>query len=250
MTVTNSATPSSPNTADVAVVTGASTGIGRELVTTLAREGHEVIAIARSLDALEETRRLAGKAADLIKPFPLDLRSATDVVAGARQIEEQFGPVGLLANIAAVWHNNDRAYSGPLLHELATEEIIEVLDVGIQAPMLLSSIFGSSMSSQRRGHIVNLSGTFGEGGAGWLHYFVSKRALEQFTVGLAQELTPFGVQVNCVSPADVDTPAYRRFYPEYADDALQPSEVVEVIRWLIGHSARNVSGQIIEVRHS
>lgn len=81
-----------------------------------------------------------------------------------------------------------------------------------------------------------------------MHYFVSKRALEQFTVGLADEVGELGVKVNCVSPADVATEAYVRFFPEDAATALAPENVAEVVQWLTSDAARHVSGQIIEVR--
>jgi NAD(P)-dependent dehydrogenase (short-subunit alcohol dehydrogenase family) len=78
---------------------------------------------------------------------------------------------------------------------------------------------------------------------------VSKKALEDFTVGLAQELRDFEIQVNCISPADVATEAYVRFYPEYAAAAVQPEEVAEVVVALVSDQFRHVTGQIIEVRN-
>ncbi|MGH2485815.1 MAG: SDR family NAD(P)-dependent oxidoreductase, partial [Ktedonobacterales bacterium] len=123
------------------------------------------------------------------------------------------------------------------------------MDVGIMAPLLLARGFLPQMVSAQRGHVINLSGTFGSGARGWIHYFVSKKALEHLTIGLADEVRAAKIQVNCISPADVATDAVIRFFPEDAASALQPDDVVEIARWLLSPAARHISGQIIEVRN-
>ena len=155
----------------------------------------------------------------------------------------------MIANVAGVWHNSERAYQGPRLNETPTAEIIEVLDVGIRAPMILTARLLGGMIERRSGHVLNISGTFSSGGATWLHYYVSKKAIEEFTKGLAQELRDYEIQVNCISPADVATEPYKNFYPEYAASALQPAEIAEVALELLSPACRHISGQIIEVRN-
>ncbi len=83
----------------------------------------------------------------------------------------------------------------------------------------------------------------------WLHYYVSKKALEAFTVGLADELREYQVQVNCISPSDVATEPLKRFFPEDADTALDPSEVADLAVYLISSStADHITGQIIVIK--
>ena len=115
--------------------------------------------------------------------------------------------------------------------------------------MVLTSLLLPSMVRRNAGHVLNISGVFSGGADGWLHYYVSKKALEAFTIGLAQEVWDVEVQVNCISPADVATEPYERFYPESADRALKPEEVAEVALMLLGDASRHITGQIIEVRN-
>ena len=81
--------------------------------------------------------------------------------------------------------------------------------------------------------IINLSGTFEDGGKGWLPYYASKRALEDFTLGLADELRDKGIKVNCVSPSDTATEEYIKYFPEDAKDANFPEVVAKVIAGLV-----------------
>jgi NAD(P)-dependent dehydrogenase (short-subunit alcohol dehydrogenase family) len=77
--------------------------------------------------------------------------------------------------------------------------------------------------------IVNLSGTFENGGKGWLPYYASKRALEDLTIGLAQELEERSIQVNAVSPSDTATESYSKYFPQYMDEAISPEKIAEKI---------------------
>src|SRR5205823_6659303 len=79
------------------------------------------------------------------------------------QVASEVGDVEVLANIAGVWHDDDRAFYGPLLHEIDVDEMLGVLDVGITAPLLLARGFLPHMVRTRRGHVLNLSGTFADG---------------------------------------------------------------------------------------
>ncbi len=232
----------------VAVITGASTGIGSAVASTLARNGYRVALVARSQAKLEQLRKTIERDGGEAAAYVVDLRDRAAVADLPSRVEGELGSVRVVANIAAVWHGEDRAYYGPLLHETEVDEILDVMEVGIIAPMLLTRALLPSMIGAQGGAVVNLSGTFSAGGRGWMHYFVSKRALEQFTVGLADEVREFGVRVNCVSPADVATEAYVQFFPEDAATALTPQDVADVVQWLVSAAAQHISGQIIEVR--
>lgn len=233
----------------VSVVTGASIGIGRAVAVALAQAGYYVALTARSEDGLARTL-------DQIKAnngegavYPADLGDLNAVAALARAITSDLGTVDVIANVAGVWHDDEKAFQGPLLHETPQEQVLNVLDVGIRAPMVLTALLLPGMVERKNGHVINISGTFSDGAKGWLHYYVSKKALENFTVGLAQEYRDYEIQVNCVSPSDVATEPYKRFYPEYAESALAPEEVAEVVMTLLAPACRNITGQIIEVRN-
>lgn len=75
--------------------------------------------------------------------------------------------------------------------------------------------------------VINISGTFENGAKGWLPYYVSKKAIEDFTVGLSEELEDKGIRVNCISPSDTATEAYKKYFPEYIDESVDPSEIAD-----------------------
>lgn len=147
-----------------------------------------------------------------------------------------------------MWHNQESVYYGPGLEDTPTEQIHEVMDVGIRAPMLLSRLVLPGMEDNSEGKIINISGTFEGGASGWLHYYVSKKAIEDFTRGLAEEAAENGIQVNCVSPSDTLTEAYEEFFPDYSEsDVLDPKEVADLVLFLVEKD--HITGEIIEIRN-
>lgn len=231
------------------VVTGASTGIGRAIAVALGRDGWTVALLARRRESLEETASCVAAAGGKPLVYCVDLRDIHAVLEVASSIRTQAPALRLIANVAGVWHDDKVAYQGPPVHETPTDQILEVMQVGGLAPLILTGALLGPMVEAKAGHVINISGTFYAGAKGWLHYYVSKKAIEAFTIGLAQELRRFEIQVNCVCPADVATEAYRRFYPEYAANALQPEEVAELVVSLLAPQNRHLTGQIIEIRN-
>lgn len=233
----------------IAVVTGASTGIGREIAKAIASEGGRVALVARSVPGLQVTQKeiegLGGEA----KIFAVDLRDEQAIKKFASDITTIWGCVDILANVAGVWHNENTVYAGVRLADTPAEQINEVLDVGIRAPMLLTRLLLPRMIQKKQGKILGISGTFASGGAGWLHYYVSKLALEHFVVGLAQELREHEIQVNCISPSDTDTEALRKFFPEDAKTAISPAEVAKLAIFLLSEDADHITGQIIVIKN-
>jgi NAD(P)-dependent dehydrogenase (short-subunit alcohol dehydrogenase family) len=99
------------------------------------------------------------------------------------------------------------------------------------------------------GRIVNITGTFEDGGKGWVPYFVSKQALEKFTVALAQDLGDRQILVNAVSPGDTLTPAYAKYFPKYAnpETCVTPQDVAKEVLKLCSDKNKK-TGKIIVVK--
>jgi len=97
------------------------------------------------------------------------------------------------------------------------------------------------------GHVILLSGTFADGGASWLPYYTSKRALEDFLEGLASDEDK--VKVYGISPADTATESYQRFYPESAASAQPPEAIASICLDAINEKLGVTSGTVIEVRN-
>jgi NAD(P)-dependent dehydrogenase (short-subunit alcohol dehydrogenase family) len=231
-----------------ALVTGASRGIGREIALALAVRGARLGLVARSRDGLEETKRLLGT--EDAEIFCADLLEAEAIVNLARLVTCALGRVDILVNAAGVWHDDQAMYHGPRLPATPESQIRDVLGVGLTASMLLARQFLPQMIQQRAGKILHIACGFAgpHEAAGWLHYYVTNKAIEAFTRGLAYETREHEVQVNCIAPWFVATEPALRFFPAESETALDPKDVARLAAFLLTREADHISGQIIEVR--
>jgi len=231
------------------LVTGASRGIGRALVRALVEQGATVAASARSLEGLAETRALAADTAR-VHPCPGDLRRAADrqaIVAAARR---HLGQIDALMNVAGVWHDADRKYHGPALADTSVEEIDQVVEVGLMGALHLTRLVLPDMVRAGAGKVVFLSCGFAGAAeaAGWVHYYVTNKAIDALAAGLAAELRAHNIQVNALAPWFVATDAVRTFYPVESASALDPASVVDLALFLASPRADHISGQTLELR--
>jgi NAD(P)-dependent dehydrogenase (short-subunit alcohol dehydrogenase family) len=235
----------------IAIVTGASTGIGRAIAIAFAHNNISVALVGRNLGLLLETKKLIERAGSDAKLFIADLSNQDAIDLLAVEINNTYHKVDILANVAGVWHDNNTAFYGSHLDRISSSQITEVLDVNIKATMLLTSKIIPLMKKNKSGKIINISGTFSEGGAGWLHYYVSKLAVENFTKGLSDELKESNIQVNCISPSDVATTALMKYFPEQINFALKPDNVADLAVFLTCSSVANdITGQVIVIQKS
>lgn len=225
-----------------ALVTGASTGIGREIAVAFGRLGWTVGLVARREDRLLETKKLVESTGGTGVVLACDLVDASSVKRLAPQIER----MDVLVNVAGIWHGENEVYADKKLEVFPEKVILDTFSVGIIAPMLLTRSFLPRMVSG--GKIINISGTFESGGKGWLPYYVSKRAIEDFTVGLAQESRERGISVSCVSPSDVATEEYKKYFPQYIKDALDPKEVASFVAELCLDKVSDANGKVFVLK--
>lgn len=196
-------------------------------------KGARVALVGRNVAKLHKTKAAIEEAGGTAEVFVTDLLKDEDIRKLAVDVQNLWGTVDILANVAAVWYNDERSYLGPLLHQTSIQEVDEVFNVGLRAAIFLCQLFIPGMIEQKRGKILNISGRFPEGGFGCMHYFISKAGLEALTSGLAAELRQYNVQVNCISPADVDSEAMYKFHPEYAEIALSTDLVADLAVYLL-----------------
>lgn len=215
------------NKTKFAVVTGASTGIGRAVAIALAKKGFFIALVARRIDKLEETKKLIVDAGGKAEIFPTDLSKIESINELIYKIKLTAKGVNVLVNIAGIWHGQNEVYADTDFEKFSQEVIFDTYAVGLTAPTLLSHGMLPLMSKKSK--IINLSGTFENGAKGWLPYYVSKRAIEDLTIGLAQELKNREIKVNCVSPSDVATEEYKKYFPQYEKDAVNPEEIAKFI---------------------
>ena len=118
--------------------------------------------------------------------------------------------------------------------------------VGTVAPSLL--VHGLLPLMPERGKILNISGTFTNGAKGWLPYYVSKKAIEDLTVGLSEELADKKIQVNGISPSDTATAAYKKYFAEYLDEAIEPKLIAKQAVFLCSNEADDITGKIFVMK--
>lgn len=207
-----------------AIVTGASTGIGREVSVELAKNNFKVGLVGKNLDALIETKKIIENNNGEAKIYECDLSEIRDINEFIEKVKNETDHIDLIANIAGIWHGKDSVFAEIDFEKFDEKILLETMNVGIMAPMLLVNKLLPLMTG---GDVINLSGTFENGGKGWLPYFVSKRAIEDFTIGLADELKDKNIKVNCVSPSDTATESYRKFFPQYINESVEPKEIAK-----------------------
>lgn len=227
-----------------AVVTGASTGIGRAVAIELAKEGYYVALVGRAQDKLLVTKSLITKEGGQSEVIFGDFSNLNSLRGVITTIKERTAKVDVLVNVAGIWHGKEEVYAGKDFDTFDEKVILDTYSVGLTTPTLLAHAFIPIMPSGSS--IINLSGTFENGGKGWLPYYVSKRAIEDLTIGLSEELNDKGIKVNCVSPSDTATEEYKKFFPEDAKNAQTPEEVAKLFVELV---KKDVTGKVFVIKH-
>lgn len=199
---------------ELALVTGASRGLGREIALGLANAGHPVIAVARTTSALES---LVSQKPDLIFSFQADVSDVKAVEALAKKVEKEHGEVQILINAAGVFGPID------LIHKTDPEQWAKTILIDTLAPYFTTRVFLPGMLAKKWGRIINVSSAAALHPPGALNsaYGTSKVALNQFTRHLAAEISGSGVTANVIHPGDVKT----EMWADIKEKALALGEV-------------------------
>src|SRR5258706_5464812 len=238
----------------VALVTGASSGIGRATAQALAISGARVAINFHNNNAGAEAARLeitnGGGSAIVVQA---DVTRANDVQSLVERTVAELGPIDVLVN------NAGSLVERLKILELSEERWDEVADLNLKSAFLCCQAVTASMMERKTGAIINVSSIAGRtGGAlGSIHYSAAKGGLITFTKGLAKELGPYGVRVNAVSPGGIDTPYHEQFSsPEMMKSYTNqiplgrigtPEEVAKVICFLASDAASYLPGETIEI---
>ena len=240
----------------VALVTGASRGIGRAIALRLAADGADV-AISYASDAQAAADCVAaieatGRRGLAVRAPAEDLAAGEALVARTREV---LGPIGILVNNAGI------DWDGTPVAETPPEALLRVLQINAVAPHHLSRLVLPAMRTLGRGDIVMVSSSVSEvKGAGYAPYCMSKCALEALAAVLAKEERAHGIHVNTVAPGLVETPLGMRYVEALGGrsmrdlDAIvpfgrvcQPEQVASVVAFLVSAEASYVSGQTVYV---
>jgi len=183
----------------IALVTGASQGIGRACALELARNGATVALAARSLDKLESVAAEIAAAGGSAKAFALDVASEDSIKACAKAVIAEFGAVHILVNNAGITKDG-------LMLRMKRQDWDDVLTTNLTGAFLLTQAIASPMLKARWGRIINITSVVGEiGQAGQANYAASKAGMIGLTKSLARELASRGITVNAVAPGYIET---------------------------------------------
>lgn len=226
----------------VALVTGASRGIGRAIVRAYVREGARVVVTGRDTSSLSA---LADELGDNIHAVTGDLAIPETPDALVAATLARFGALDLLVNNAGAIH------PARDLADFAPEDWRAVIEVNLVAPAMLARAAIAPMRAAGRGHIINVSSIGGRKGArGRSAYRASKAALINLTESLAAELARDNIQVNCICPGSVDTEGYRELMASRGRasvaQAMRPEEIAEVALFLASDAASAITGTAID----
>lgn len=231
---------------NVALITGATRGIGKAVAAAYVREGARVFICARNqLDVAATVRELRYDSTDAqVDGCAGDVGKETDVRRIIDAVIERFQRIDTLVNNASLL--------GPrvALVEYPFRQWEEVIRVNLHGVFLLSQQVVKRMIAQRHGSIINVSSGVGRvGRARWGAYAVSKFGLEGLTQVLADEVKEFGIRVNSVNPGPTRTEMRAEAYPE--EDPLTlptPEQITPIFVHLASAHSENLTGQMLEAQ--
>ena len=234
----------------VAIVTGASRGIGRACALELAKAGNKVILASRSKEKLEEVAaeiRTAGGSAEVVT---VDMAVRDSIKEAFVAAAKEFGPIQILVNNAGIIKDGLAMFLKP-------EDWDLVLQTNLSSAFFCCRQLLSGMMRQRWGRIVNISSVAAEAGsAGQTNYAAAKAGLIGLTKSLAQEVAPYGITVNAVAPGFIETDMTATLKPEHKTKTMEmirmgrwgtPAEVAAAVRFLASEEASYITGNVIDV---
>jgi NAD(P)-dependent dehydrogenase (short-subunit alcohol dehydrogenase family) len=234
----------------VAVVTGASRGLGRAAAVALAEAGADLALLARSKADLEETAALVEAAGRRAVVLPADVTAPADVDAAVRATVEQLGRLDILVN------NSGVAVVKPLV-ETTDADWRAILDTNLTGVFTLCRAVGPTLIAQRRGKVINLASVLGAHGlSGYTAYSASKGGIIALSRTLAVEWARHNIQVNAIAPGWFLTPMNAHaFADERTRDRLlrevparrvgQPAELGPLVVYLASAASDFMTGEIV-----
>jgi NAD(P)-dependent dehydrogenase (short-subunit alcohol dehydrogenase family) len=239
-------------TGKAAIVTGASSGLGRHFARTLARAGAKVALAARRVDALGELARQIEAFDGRAIPMALDVTDAESVRACVEAAETELGPISILVNNAGIAHVETAL-------DVAEADWDRVIDTNLKGAWLMAQETARHMA--RLGHggsIVNVASILGLAATGQLAaYCASKAALINLTRALAVDLARDGIRVNALAPGYVETDMNREFLTSPAGEAVKkhipqrrfgrPEDLDGALLLLASEASRHMTGSVVVV---
>jgi 3-oxoacyl-[acyl-carrier protein] reductase len=234
----------------IALVTGASRGIGATIAQELGKQGAIVIGTATSASGAEQITQALQQAGIKGAGMALDVNDKTQIETVLKTIADTFGEVSILVNNAGITRDT-------LLMRMKDEDWDAVISTNLTSVYRLSQAVMRPMMKARHGRIISVSSIVGHtGNAGQTNYAAAKAGMSGFTKSLAQELGSRGVTVNCVAPGFIDTDMTRELPEKIKTDLLAKipmgklgdvKDIAAAVAFLASPSAGYITGETLHV---
>jgi 3-oxoacyl-[acyl-carrier protein] reductase len=223
----------------VAIVTGASRGIGRAISVALAQEAATVVLAARSIQQLQITAGLVTKAGGTAHIIHVELTEEKSIRNLIKVTGEKLGRLDILVNNAGVTHS-------ALLQQTSTEDWQRCISINARAPFILCREALPLLKKSESAYIINISSVVGiKGYPLQSAYTASKHALRGMTMSLAEELKGSNIRVHLLCPGGVDTDMVGSVRPDIAkDELIKPEEIAELVLYLVTHKGNAVVDEL------
>jgi 3-oxoacyl-[acyl-carrier protein] reductase len=234
----------------VALVTGASQGIGRAVAVKLATSGATVVVAARNQEKLMELVEQIEAAGGKASAFPVDVADEEQIKAAFKAALGQFGKIDILVNNAGITRDQ-------LVMRMKRADWDSVLNTNLTSAYLCIQQVIGSMLKQRWGRIINITSVFGQmGQAGQANYAASKAGLIGLTMAIAREVGSRNITCNAVAPGFIETAMTSGFSDEFRQNALKaiplgrigtPEDVANTVAFLASEEASYITGHVLSV---
>jgi 3-oxoacyl-[acyl-carrier protein] reductase len=235
----------------IALVTGASRGIGRAIAVALGATGHAVCVNYHSQEgAAQETVRRITEAGGSAIAVQADVSKRDDVDALFRQVQEGLGPVAVLVNNAGITRDT-------LLLRLSDDDWDAVLDTNLRSAFMCTKAAVRSMLKARWGRVINIASVVGIiGNPGQANYAAAKAGMIGLTRSVAREVASRAITVNAVAPGFITTDITEDLPVELKAKVLEaipagrfgaPEDVADVVAFLASDASRYITGQVLNV---
>lgn len=233
----------------VAIVTGASQGLGQAIAVALAKEGADVVVASRSIDGNSEVVKEITALGRKVLPIKADVAKKEDITNMVQKTLETFGQVDILVNNAGLTKPG-------MLHKLSEEDWDAVMNVHAKGAFLAIQAVFPNMKERNTGAIINLTSSAGiQGTIGQANYAAAKGAINALTMAAAREFATFGIHVNAISPfaetkmteTIATNEKFREKYLARVPMArfAQPEEIAPLVVYLASDESSYLTGQVI-----